>query len=231
MRKNVGLVDMSFMSKFLIGGKDAGTFLNYISTNNVDGDSGCITYTQFLNKQGTLEADLTVTKMEESFNRQEFLVVATDTMHGHVETWMRRRAEDMKLDVSITDQTGAMAQINIQGPRSRELMQRLTSEDMSNLNFPFRAARNIDIEFARCLCCRITYLGELGYELFIPSEMAMHVYERIVEEGRDFEMRHVGLKALGSLRLEKGFVVFLFQLLFFPSPFCFPLHIYFSFFH
>ena len=203
VRNNVGLVDMSFMSKFRVTGKDAGTFLNYISTNDVNPENhhGVITYTQFLNESGTLEADLTVTKTEQD----KFMVIATDTMHHHVETWIRRRAEDMNVDVNIQDITGTLAQLNIQGPNSRKLMEKLTSVDMSNESFPFRAARDIDIEFARCLCCRITYLGELGYELFIPSEMALHVYERILEQGKDFGLRHVGLKALGSLRLEKGY--------------------------
>ena len=148
VRNNVGLVDMSFMSKFKVTGKDAGQFLNYISTNDVDPseEDGVITYTQFLNHMGTLEADLTVTKLREN----DFMVVATDTMHNHVETWMKRRAEDMNMDVNIVDSTGSLSQINIQGPNSRKLMEKLTSEDMSNESFPFRAAREIDIEFARC---------------------------------------------------------------------------------
>jgi glycine cleavage system aminomethyltransferase T len=107
--------------------------------------------------------------------------------------------------VFVTDVTSGYAQINIQGPRSRELMQSLTSVDLSNDAFPYRTAREIDIGFARALCIRITYLGELGYELYIPTEMAMHVYERLVEAGRAVDLRHAGLKALASLRMEKGY--------------------------
>jgi 4-methylaminobutanoate oxidase (formaldehyde-forming) len=84
-------------------------------------------------------------------------------------------------------------------------MQQVTSADMSNAAFPFRAAREIDIGFARALCVRITYLGELGYELHIPAEQATHVYDRLIEAGARFDLRHAGLKALASLRMEKGY--------------------------
>jgi 4-methylaminobutanoate oxidase (formaldehyde-forming) len=93
----------------------------------------------------------------------------------------------------------------VQGPRSRELLQSITSADLTNEAFPFRTARQIDIGFARLVCNRITYVGELGYELNIPAEQAVHVYDRVVEAGRDFGLRHAGLRALGSLRMEKGY--------------------------
>ena len=105
----------------------------------------------------------------------------------------------------VTDVTSGYAQINVQGPRSRELMQSVTTADLSNEAFPFRAAREIDIGFARALCVRITYLGELGYELYIPTEQATHVYDRLVEAGETFGLRHAGLKALASCRMEKGY--------------------------
>ena len=93
----------------------------------------------------------------------------------------------------------------MQGPKSRALLQSLTSVDLSNEAFPFRAAREIDLGYARALCVRITYLGELGYELYIPTEQAVHVYDRIVEAGSRFGLKHAGLKALGSLRMEKAY--------------------------
>ena len=101
--------------------------------------------------------------------------------------------------------TGAYGQLNIQGPKSRELLQSLTTADLSNEAFPFRAVQEIDIGLARVTCVRITYLGELGYELNIPSEQAVHAYDRIVEAGEKFGLRHAGLKALASLRLEKAY--------------------------
>jgi len=199
-RENVILMDMSFMSKFFVQGRDAGKILNQISANNVDNEIGQITYTQWLNNDGKLEADLTVTKLSE----EKYLVVVTDTMHRHAETWLKRNIPN-DAHAFVFDATGAYGQLNIQGPKSRELLQSITSVDLSNEAFPFRCAKEIDIGFARALCVRITYLGELGYELYIPSEQSTHVYDEIVEAGKSFGLTHAGLKALASLRMEKGY--------------------------
>ena len=198
-RNDVIVMDMSFMAKFLVQGKDAGARLNWISANDVDGQSGVITYTQWLNDLGKLEADLTVTKLDD----ERYWVVASDTAHRHVETHMKRHFEGHH--AFATDVTGAYAQINVQGPRSRELIASITTADVSNEAFPFRAAREIDLGFARALCIRITYLGELGYELYVPSEQAVHVYDRLIAAGPAYGLRHAGLKALASLRMEKGY--------------------------
>jgi 4-methylaminobutanoate oxidase (formaldehyde-forming) len=117
---------------------------------------------------------------------------------------MKRHIADDQ-HVFVTDVTSGYGQLNIQGPKSRELLQSLTSADLSNEAFPFRTAREIDIGLARVMCVRITYVGELGYELNVPSEQAGHVYDRIVEAGEKFGLKHAGLKALASLRLEKGY--------------------------
>ena len=207
-RNAVILMDMSFMSKFLVQGRDAGRVLNRISANDVDGVSGRTTYTQWLNEGGTLEADLTVTKLDAGFggatDGHPYLVVASDNAHRHALTWIKRHTPDDAHCIA-TDVTSAYAQINIQGPRSRELMQRVTTADLSNEAFPFRTAREIDIGFARVLLVRITYLGELGYELYVPTEQAVHVYDLVVESGRATGLRHAGLKALASLRMEKAY--------------------------
>jgi heterotetrameric sarcosine oxidase gamma subunit len=199
VREGVGLMDMSFMSKFLVQGRDAASLLDRVSANAVNGEPGVITYTQWLNEAGTLEADLTVTKLADD----RFLVVASDTAHGHVQAWLRRHARDCS--ATIADVTSGFAQLNIQGPRSRELLQALTAADLSNEAFPFRAAREIDLGFARALCIRITYLGELGYELYIPAEQAVHAYEQLCAAGAPVGLEHTGLKALSSLRMEKGY--------------------------
>jgi len=199
-REGVILMDMSFMSKFAVQGRDAGRVLDRISTSRVNGDPGRITYTQWLNEVGRLEADVTVTKRDD----ERFLVVATDTAHRHVETWMMRHIP-ADAHAFVTDVTSGWAQINIQGPRSRGLLQTLTTADLSNEAFPFRTAREIDLGYARVLCVRITYVGELGYELHVPAEQATHVYDRLVEAGAAFGLRHAGLKALASLRMEKGY--------------------------
>jgi 4-methylaminobutanoate oxidase (formaldehyde-forming) len=203
-REGVILMDMSFMSKFAVTGRDAGRFLDRLSANAVDVgvEPGTITYTQWCNERGTLEADLTVTKRGDD----EFWVVASDTVHRHVHTWMRRHAAaDGVSRVAIADMTSGYAQINVQGPHSRELLAAVTTADVSNGAFPYRHAAEVDVGFARVLCIRITYLGELGYELYVPAEQAVHVYERLVTAGDTIGARHAGLKALASLRMEKGY--------------------------
>ncbi len=198
-REGVILMDMSFMAKFAVQGRDAGARLDWISAGHVDCAAGQITYTQWLDEGGGLQADLTVTKLDD----ERFWVVASDTAHGHVLAHLRRHLGDGH--AFVADQTSAYAQLNVQGPRSRELLQSLTSADLSNDAFPFRCAREIDVGFARVLCVRITYLGELGYELYIPTEQATHVYDRLVTAGAPLGLRHAGLKALASLRMEKGY--------------------------
>lgn len=200
-REDVALFEMSFMSKFLVQGYDAGRFLNWLSTANVDGPCNQITYTQWLNETGYLEADLTIIKMSET----EFMVVATDTQHHHVWRHMTSRLS-RDWHVCVSDVTSRYAQINLQGPKARDLLQSLTSRDlMDDGGFEFRTADDIDLGLGRALCTRITYVGELGYELFIPSEQATLIYDDIVDAGKEFDLRHAGLKALGSLRLEKGY--------------------------
>ncbi len=200
-RNTAILMDMSFMSKFVIEGPDAGAMLNKISANNVDGDPEKIVYTQWLNEAGKIEADLTVSKLDDD----RFWVVASDNAYQHVLTHIRRNIASGRYQAFVVDQTSAFAQINIQGPNSRALLQSLTNADMSNAGFEFRGVREIAIGFATVLCVRITYLGELGYELYIPTEQALHVYERIVAAGPAIGLVHAGLKALASLRMEKGY--------------------------
>ena len=200
VRTGVGVIDMSFMSKFMVQGRDAGRVLEWLSAGRVDGAADQITYTQWLNDTGRLEADITVQKLD----GDRYLVVATDTMHRHVETWIRRHTPE-DAHVAVTDVTAGLALLSVQGPRSRDLLQSMTTADLSNGAFPFRASREIDIGFARVRCVRITYVGELGYELYVPAEQAVHVYDRLIEAGKAFGLRHAGLKALSSLRMEKGY--------------------------
>ena len=198
-REGVIVMDMSFMAKFMVEGRDAGKLLEQLSANHVDGAVGTLTYTPWLDTAGKLQADLTVTKLGD----ERYWVVASDTAHRHVETLIRRAIGDQH--AFVVDQTGAYAQLNIQGPRSRELMQLLTTTDLSNEAFPFRCAREIDLGFARVLVLRVTYLGELGYELYIPTEQALDVYDRIVAAGEPIGLVHAGLKTLASCRIEKAY--------------------------
>ncbi len=200
-REGVILMDMSFMGKFLVQGRDAGAFLDYLSANEVNGEAGKITYTQWLNEDGRLEADLTVIKIDD----EKFMVVTSDIAHRHTETWMKtaypRRAACLRHRCDRRLRPAEYPGPEIAGTAAVADF----SADLSNEAFPFRAVREIDIGLARVICVRITYVGELGYELNIPSEQATHVYDRIVAAGKKFGLVHAGLKALGSLRLEKGY--------------------------
>jgi glycine cleavage system aminomethyltransferase T/glycine/D-amino acid oxidase-like deaminating enzyme len=198
-REGVIAMDMSFMAKFIVEGRDAAAVLERVSANRVDGPLGMITYTQWLNDAGRIEADLTVTKLADD----RFWVVASDTTHRHALSWLRGHIGDAH--AFVHDATSAYAQINVQGPRSRGVLQELTTMDMSDASFPFRRAKEIDIGFARALCIRITYLGELGYELYVPVQQAVHVYDQLMAAGESYDLRPAGLKALASLRMEKAY--------------------------
>lgn len=199
-REDVILMEMSFMSKFAVQGRDALTCLNRISCNELDVPPGRIVYTQWANERGGIEADLTVNRLAE----REFMVVCSDTAHRHVETWMRRNFP-LDAHVSITDVTSAYAMLTVQGPRSRALLEKLSGEDLSNESFPYLSGRDLEIEFSLVHAVRVTYLGELGWELYIKTEQACAVYDRLVEAGAEFGLRHAGLQALTSLRLEKAY--------------------------
>lgn len=199
-REDVVLMDMSFMSKFIVQGRDALAALDYLSCNEVDVPVGRIVYTQWTNAAGGIEADLTITRKSE----EEFLVVCSDTVHRHVETWMRRHFfEDAH--VTITDVTSGYAMLTIQGPRSRALLCELTTASLLNDDFPYLTSKEIDIGYARVRATRVTYLGELGWELYVPTEHAQDVYDRLVAAGVAHGLKHAGLQALGSLRLEKAY--------------------------
>ena len=199
-REDVVLMDMSFMSKFLVQGRDALASLQAISCNEIDVPVGRVVYTQWTNRRGGIEADLTVTRKSEDV----FMVVCSDTVHRHVETWMRRHFAP-ESHVFITDITSAYAMLTIQGPKSRALLSALTTASLESEDFPYLSSSEIDIGYARVYALRVTYLGELGWELYIPTEHALDVYDRLLEAGPDLGLRHAGLQALSSLRLEKGY--------------------------
>jgi 4-methylaminobutanoate oxidase (formaldehyde-forming) len=133
-----------------------------------------------------------------------FMVVVGENSHGQTETWMRRhmRADEF---VSITDMTNGITQINLHGPMARTILESVSSADLSNEAFPFMSARHIDIGFFRVHAMRVTYVGELGWELHVPSLHAVQVYDLLIEAGRDHGMRNAGMQTLSSLRLEKAY--------------------------
>jgi 4-methylaminobutanoate oxidase (formaldehyde-forming) len=199
-RNNAVLMDLSLMSKFLVQGREAEKYLNRICANNVSVPVGKIVYTQWLNERGLIEADLTVTRLAED----RYMVLCSDAAHTHVENWMKKKIP-ADAHVFVTDVTSGYAMINVQGPKSRELISAITSADMSNEAFPYMTMQEIDIGFARPLAFRITYVGELGYELYIPTEFAVHVYDMLQIEGNERGIGNAGLHALNTLRLEKAY--------------------------
>jgi heterotetrameric sarcosine oxidase gamma subunit len=200
VREAVGMIDMSLMAKFLVQGRDAEAVLNRICANDVAVPVGRLVYTQWLNERGGIEADLTVTRLGE----ERFLVVVTDLIHRRIAPWIERHAPD-GAHVTVTDVTSGTTLLTVQGPRSRELLQRLTSADLSNEAFPYLTAREIDVHYARALAMRVTYVGELGWELHIPAEFSLTVYDALMEAGTDLGYGNVGLGAMNSLRLEKAY--------------------------
>jgi 4-methylaminobutanoate oxidase (formaldehyde-forming) len=200
VRHGVGLLDMSLMSKFLVQGPDAGAVLERLSAGEVAGPVGKITYTPWLDDRGGILADLTVTRLTE----ERFLVVVSDVSHRRVHTLLEREPGPGELAIT-TDVTSGTTLLSLQGPRSRELLELLTPDDLSTEAFPYLSAREIEVGYARVLALRVTYVGELGYELHIPADLAATVYESLLAAGRDLGLAHVGLGAMESLRLEKGY--------------------------
>jgi 4-methylaminobutanoate oxidase (formaldehyde-forming) len=196
VREGAGLMDMSFMAKFSVTGPDAGAVLDHLSAGDVNGDAGWITYTQWFNDDGRIEADLTVSKLADD----RFLVIASDTGHGHVAGLLGRAAHGR--DVTVTDVTRDFAQLNLQGPLSRDVLATLTDADLSTEAWPFRGVREIEVAGVPVVCARITYLGELGYELYVAADRALELYDAMAADSR---VRPVGLKALASLRMEKAY--------------------------
>jgi 4-methylaminobutanoate oxidase (formaldehyde-forming) len=199
-REAVALFDLSSFSKIEVTGPDALRLLQYVCTNDVDAPVGKVVYTLFLNGRGGIETDGTVTRLGED---RHLVITPTATQHRTIE-WLRSHGR--RMSVTIADVTSASATLAVMGPRSRELLSRLTATDLSNDGFPFFTSKEIQVRSAPALAIRASFVGELGWELYVPSEFAMHVYDAIVDAGADLGLRHAGYQALDSLRIEKGFV-------------------------
>ena len=200
VRENVGLFDQSSFAKFRLEGRAAAGVLNRVCTNEVDVRPGRIVYTQWLNERGGIEADLTVTRLTEN----SFLIVtaaATEVRDFH---WLKTHIP-AEAHCVLTNVTPAMGVISLMGPNSRALLQSLTPADLSNEAFRFATSREIELGYGLVRASRITYVGELGWELYIPAEFTVGVYEQILIAGETFGLVHAGYHALDSLRIEKGY--------------------------
>ena len=200
VRDNVGLFDQSSFAKFRLEGRDAARVLNRICTNDVDVRPGRIVYTQWLNERGGIEADLTVTRL----TPDSFLIVtaaATEVRDFH---WLKTHIP-ADAHCVLTNVTSALGVISLMGPNSRALLQSLTPADLANEAFRFATSREIELGYGLVRASRITYVGELGWELYIPTEFTVGVYEQIVAAGAAFGLAHAGYHALDSLRIEKAY--------------------------
>ena len=200
VREGVGMFDLSSFGKLLVQGRDAERLLQRVSANNVAVANGRTVYTQWLHDSGGVEADVTVTRLDDD----RFLVLSGPATVRRDEDWLRRHIGPDDF-ATVTDVTGTMALLSVMGPDSRRLLQPLTDADLSNEAFPFGTSREIDLGLGFVRATRITYVGELGWELLIPAELAVHIYDTLTEAGRELGLRHAGYHALNSLRIEKAY--------------------------
>jgi glycine cleavage system aminomethyltransferase T/glycine/D-amino acid oxidase-like deaminating enzyme len=200
IREAVGAIDMTLMSKFLVQGPSAGAVLDRLSANDVTSRVGALTYTQWCNDSGGIEADLTVTCLTDD----RFFVIASDISHRRIERMIRDEVQPGEF-ATVTDVTAAYCLLTVQGPLSRELLQRVSPDDLSEESFPYLTAQEIEVGYSRVTALRVTYVGELGFELMIPSDQAVSVWRTLESAGRDVGFRPVGLAAMHGLRLEKAY--------------------------
>jgi glycine cleavage system T protein len=200
VREAVGLFDQSSFAKFRLEGRDAMSVLNRVCANDVDVAPGKLVYTQWLNAKGGIEADLTVTRLD----RNAYLIVTGAETETKDFDWLKRHTPGDAHAV-LTNVSSAMGVISIMGPNARSLLQSVTPNDLSDAAFPFATSQAIELGYAIVRASRITYVGELGWELYVPTEFMAGVYDEIVAAGAAFGLKHCGYHALNSLRMEKAY--------------------------
>ncbi len=200
MRENLGVFDTSSFGKYLVQGRDACQLLDRVSASRMDVEPGRVIYTQWLNEQGGIEADLTVTRLSED----EYLVVTAAASQTRDLHWLK---SSMRPDehVFATDVTGGYSVLSVMGPKSRDVLQSLTPADLSNAAFPFGTSQEIEMGYGLVRATRISYVGELGWEIYIPTEFTLGIFDRLMEVGQAVGLQPAGLHALNSLRIEKAY--------------------------
>jgi 4-methylaminobutanoate oxidase (formaldehyde-forming) len=199
VRTNVGMYDMSSFGKIRVEGRDAMAFMNHIGGGDYNVPVGKIVYTQFLNKHAGIEADVTVTRISETC----YLVVTPAATRLADQVWMQRNQGDF--NVVITDVTAGEGVLAVMGPNSRKLLEMVSPADFSNDTNPFGTAQEIEIGMGLARAHRVTYVGELGWEIYMSSDMAGHVFETLHAAGQDMGLKLCGMHMMDAARMEKGF--------------------------
>jgi 4-methylaminobutanoate oxidase (formaldehyde-forming) len=203
-RERVALFDLTSFGKIEVSGRDALKLLQWITDNDIDRPVGSTIYTQFLNSRGGIEADLTVVRKADDC----FWVITGSGFIANDLAWVRMQAEALEAGVTIRDITADWACLALWGPQARAVLEKITGDDVSNEGFPYLSGRTIDINGARVWAQRVSYVGELGWELYIPPHRAVMAWDRLVTAGQEFGIEVGGYKVLDSLRLEKGYRYF-----------------------
>ena len=201
VRERVALIDQSSFSKFELAGPTALDTLQRLAVSNMDKPNGSVIYTQLCNERGGIEADLTVTRLTE----ERFYIVTGSGFGVHDSHWIENHLPDRGGAV-MTEMTSARGTLNLCGPRARVVLEAACDDDLSNASFPFATARRITIGAAPVLALRIGYVGELGWELHVPSEYMGHVYETLRAAGEAHGIADAGYRVIESLRMEKGYL-------------------------
>lgn len=199
IRTNVGMYDMTSFGKIRVEGPDAEAFLNYVCGNNMSVPVGKLVYTQFLNSTGGIEADVTATRLSET----SFVIVTPAATRLADQTWLMRHKGNF--NVVIIDMTAAEAVLAVMGPNSRKLLQMVSPNDFSNDVNPFGTSQEIEIGMGHARVNRVTYVGELGWEVYVSNDQATHVFETLQAAGQDLDLKLCGLHMMDSCRIEKGY--------------------------
>jgi 4-methylaminobutanoate oxidase (formaldehyde-forming) len=199
-REAAVLIDQTSFAKFTLKGPDAAAALNWIAAGNVDRAVGSLTYTQMLNEKGGIEADVTVARVAPD----EFYIVTGTGFATHDFDWISRNIP-AGARAELVDVTSGSAVLSLMGPEARDILARVCPDDLTNAGFPFGTARRISVARCPVLALRVTYVGELGWELHMPTDVAVTVYEALMAAGADLGLVNAGYRAIETLRLEKGY--------------------------
>jgi 4-methylaminobutanoate oxidase (formaldehyde-forming) len=201
-RERAALFDESSFAKIDVSGPGATAFLQRLAANDVDRPPGTVVYTQMLNGRGGIECDLTATRIEDD----RYMLVTGTAFGNHDIGWIRKQLGGERSEgVAVRDATGSMGCFGLWGPRARDILSSVTSDDLSNEAFPYMTARQIVVGDVPCLALRVTYVGELGWELYPKVEFAGALWDTLLTAGEPFGITPAGYRAIDSLRLEKGY--------------------------